>query len=166
MQSILVHIFHNHARYSRFSYTLQLYLLYCKIFYCIFIIWQYLDLIKESKNTHHSILNIFIIRQVRVSGSQLRFSSLKPKPKPTRSQPKPKPQPCAYNGGYANVNCLCMDSAIAYNTIYRINATTRQSIPNRHKELTCKNYTPNLNKHTVNVESLTRSHKTVISHLK
>lgn len=165
MQSILVHIFHNHAGYGRFSYILQLYLLYCKIFYRIFPIWQYLDSIKESKNTHHSILNIFR-KQTRVNGSQLRFSSLKPKPKPTRSQPKPKPQPCAYNGGYANVNCLCMDSAIAYNTIYRINATTRQSIPNRHKELTCKNYASSRSKHTVNVESLTRSHKTVIPHLK
>jgi hypothetical protein len=67
MQSILVHIFHNHAGYGRFSYILQPYLLYCKIFYCIFIIWQYLDLIKDkqSKNMHHSILNIFVIRQVK-----------------------------------------------------------------------------------------------------
>lgn len=163
MQSIILNIFHNHAEY-KFSFMLELYLLYCRIFYCILIIWQYLDLIKDKqgKNTHHSILNIFIIKQVRVSGLRLRFYVQNH----NLFGAQPQPQLYAYSGGYTNVNCICVKSARAYNAIYRINATTKQSIPNRRKEPTCKKYAPSQNKHTVNVESLTRSHKTVISHLK
>jgi|GEM_PF-6947332 len=163
MQSVQVHISH-HVWYGKFSYILQLYLLYCKIFYCIFLVWQYLYLIKDrERNTHHPILNIFR-KQTRVNVLQLQFFHSKPKPKPLGSKPKPKP--CAYDEGHVNGNCLCMESTREYNAIYRINATM-QSILNRHRELACKNYTAsNLSKHTVNVESLTRSHKTVISHLK